>query len=191
MDDETNMEVYGGIVVPASALLKREHGNRYGSVPGLDDSELADPDELERQVLREEFGPVLALPVKASKSGIRPQVDESGNLDWGAFGTVDFDRYSGGFDKARYKADKLREQLDDLRIRFSMVSDRLKVEAKYLVLKYLRMNIIALEHIVNEDMLALARLYLRAKRLRKQIDDLRQASERRRQRQAAAIWGTW
>ncbi len=53
MDNETNMEVYGGIVVPASALLKREHGNRYGSVPGLDDSELADPDELEFILLGE------------------------------------------------------------------------------------------------------------------------------------------
>ena len=191
MDDETNMEVYGGIVVPASALLRRDRGNRYGSVPGLDDSELADPDELERQVLREEFGPVLALPVKASRSGIRPEVDENGNLDWGAFGTVDFDRYSGGFDKARYKADKIREQLDDLRIMFSIISDRIKAEAKYLVLKYLRMGIIRLEHIVNDDMLALARLYLRAKRLQEEIADLRQASERRRQRQAAALWGTW
>jgi len=191
MDDETNMEVYGGIVVPASALLRRDRGNRYGSVPGLDDSELADPDELERQVLREEFGPVLALPVKASRSGIRPEVDENGNLDWGAFGTVDFDRYSGGFDKARYKADKIREQLDDLRIMFSIVSDRIKAEAKYMVLKYLRMGIIRLEHIVNDDMLALARLYLRAKRLQEEIADLRQASERRRQRQAAALWGTW
>jgi hypothetical protein len=191
MDDETNMEVYGGIVVPASALLRRDRGNRYGSVPGLDDSELADPDELERQVLRQEFGPVLALPVKASRSGIRPEVDENGNLNWGAFGTVDFDRYSGGFDKARYKADKIREQLDDLRIMFSIVSDRIKAEAKYLVLKYLRMNIIGLEHIVNEDMRALARLYLRAMTLQKEIGDLRQASERRRQRQAAALWGTW
>ena len=191
MDNETSMEVYGGIVVPASALLKREYGNRYGSVPGLDDSELADPDELERQVLMEEFGPVLALPVKASKYGIRPEIDENGDIDWGAFGTVDFDRYRGGFDKARYKADKIREQLEDLRIRFSIVSDRIKAEAKYLVLKYLRMNIIGLGHIVNDDMQALARLYLRAMRLQKEIAELRQASERRRQQRAAATWGSW
>jgi hypothetical protein len=131
------------------------------------------------------------LPVKASRSGIRPEVDENGNLDWGAFGTVDFDRYSGGFDKARYKADKIREQLDDLRIMFSIVSDRIKAEAKYMVLKYLRMGIIGLELIANEDMLALAKLYLRVKRLQEEIADLRQASERRRQRQAAALWGTW
>jgi len=191
MDNETSSKVYEDIVVPESVLLRRHQGNKYGSVPGLDDSELADPDELERQVLMQEFGPVLALPVKAPKSGIRPEVDENGNLDWGAFGTIDFDRYSGGFDKARYKADKLKEQLKDLLIMFGIVSERIKVEAKRLVLKYLRMNIIGLEHIVNYDMLALARLYLRALRLQKQIGDLRQTSERRRQRRAAALWGTW
>jgi len=59
-------------------LLRRCKGNRYGSVPGLDDSELADPDELERQVLMQEFGPVLALPIKASRSVIRPEIDENG-----------------------------------------------------------------------------------------------------------------
>jgi hypothetical protein len=144
---------------------------------------------LERQVLRQEFGPVLALPVKASKGGIRPEVDENGDLDFGAFGTVDFDRYSGGFDKARYKADKIREQLKDLLIMFSIVSDRIKAEAKYMVLKYLRMNIVGLEHIVNDDMRALARLYLRARRLQKEIAELQQASEKRRQRRAAALWG--
>jgi hypothetical protein len=190
MDNETGFTVYKGIVVPESALLRREQGSKYGSVPGLDDSELADPDELERQILRQEFAPILALPVKASKGGIRPEIDENGNLDWGAFGTVDFDRYSGGFDKARYKADKITEQRKDLLIRFSIVSDRIKGEAKHLVLKYLQMGIIGLEHIVNDDMRALARLYLRARRLEQEIAELRQASERRRQRRAAALWGT-
>jgi hypothetical protein len=76
-------------------------------------------------------------------------------------------------------------------VKGSPVSERIKAEAKYLVLKYLRKNIIGLEHIVNYDMLGLARLYVRALRLQKQIVDLRQASERRSQRRAAALWGTW
>jgi hypothetical protein len=191
MDGETGFAVEEGIVVPESVLLTRQHGNRYGSVPGLDDSELADPDELERQVVVQEFAPILALPVKASKCGIRPEVDEDGNLDWGAFGSVDFDRYSGGFDKARYKADIIREQRKDLLVRLGMVSDRIKAEAKQLVLKYLEMDIIGFEHIVNDDMRVLARLYLRARRLEQEIAELRQASERRRERRAAALWGTW
>jgi hypothetical protein len=191
MDNETSGTVYEDIVVPESVLLRRDKGNRYGSVPDLDDSELADPDELERQVMMQEFSPVLALPVKAPKSGIRPEVDENGNLDWGAFGTVDFDRYSGGFDKARYKADILREQRKDLLVRLGMVSERIKAEGKRLILKYLEMDIIGFEHIDNEDMRILARLYLRARRLEREIAELWQSSERRRQQRAAALWGTW
>ena len=186
MVDEGNLA--GGIEVPESVLLRRLRPNKYGSVPGLDDSELADPDELERQVLRQEFGPVLALPVKANKSCIRPEVDESGNVDWGAFGTVDFDRYRQQFDKLRYKADKVAEKRKDVLIMFGIVNERIKAWAKYLVLKYLRMGIIELEHVVDNDMLALAKLYLRARRMRKEIAELQEAGERRRQQKAAALW---
>ena len=190
MYEQTKLVLCGDVVVAESALLKRERKDRYGGVPGLDDSELANPDELERQVLRQEFGPVLTLPVSGSKRSISPNIDQDGSVDWGAFGTVDFDRYSGGFDKVRYKADKIAEQLKDVLIMFSIVNERLKTRAKYLVLKYLKMSIIELEHIVNNDMRALARLYLRIKRRRKEIAELREASERRRQRRAEALWAS-
>ena len=191
MDNETDLVMEDGVEVPESVLLRRDRGHRYGSVPGLDDSELADPDELERQVFVQEFGPVLALPVRASSGFRRPGVNEEGVVDWGAFGTVDFDRYSGGFDKARYKADKVREQLKDARILFSIVSDRMGTYAKYLVLKYLQMGVIEVRHIVNQDMAALARLDLRIQRLRQEISELREASERRHRRWADALWGRW
>lgn len=191
MDYETNLIVECGIEVPESALLRRERGHRYGSVPGLDDSELADPAELERQVLVAEFGPVLALPVKTGRGFMRPEMDENGHIDWGAFGSVDFDRYTGGFDKARYKADKVKEQLKDVLILFSIVNDRIAAEAKYVVLKYLRMGIIEFRHIVNQDMAALARLYLRAQRMRQEIRGLRGASDRRHEHRAEALWGQW
>jgi hypothetical protein len=141
MDNETDLVMEDGVEVPESVLLRRDRPNRYGGVPGLDDSELADPDELERQVFVQEFGPVLALPVRPGRGFLRPSVDEEGRLDWGAFGTVDFDRYTGGFDKARYKADKVREQLKDVLILLSIVNDRIASPAKYLVLKYLRMDV--------------------------------------------------
>ena len=191
MDNETDLVREEGVEVPESVLLRRDRGHRYGSVPGLDDSELADPNELERQVFVQEFGPVLALPVRARRSVIRPSVDEEGRLDWGAFGSVDFDRYTGGFDKARYKADKVREQLQGVLILFSVISDRMGNSGKYLVLKYLRMGVIGLEHIVSEDMAALARLYLRIERMRQEINELREASERRHRRRAEALWGRW
>ena len=188
MYEQTNLILCDGVVVPESALLKREPKNRFGSVPGLDDSELADPNELERQVLRQEFGPVLTLPVSGSKCSLRPNIDQDGSVDWGAFGTVDFDRYSGGFDKVRYKADKLREQLKDVLIMFSIVNERIKSRAKYVVLKYMKRGIIELEHILDNDVRALARLYLRMLRKRKEVAELREASERRRQQRAERFW---
>ena len=47
MKHETGFIVVGGVEVPESAVLRREPVNRYGSVPGLSDEELADPVELE------------------------------------------------------------------------------------------------------------------------------------------------
>jgi len=186
MNNES-MTICEGIEIAESVLLVRERGNRYGSVPGLEDDELADPDELERQVYRQEWGPVLALPVQGRRSVIQPVIAESGQVDWGAFATVDFDRYSGGFDKARYKAEKLREQLLDLLIRIGIVRERLPGKAKYVVLKYVRMGIIGLEHIADADMLIMARLWLRARRLDQEVGRLHRASAARSRVQLARL----
>ena len=78
--------------VPVSALVQVRRENRYGGVPDLDDEELADPEELEKQALAEEWGPVLALPSKGGRGRAQQAVDESGEVDWGAFATVDFER---------------------------------------------------------------------------------------------------
>jgi hypothetical protein len=172
-------------------FAERERPDRYGSVPGLDDSELADPAELERQVVLEEWGAVLSLPAQAKRGHMYGVIDESGQLDFGAFGTVDFERHAPRFDKARYKAQKLREQLKDVLILFSIVNDRIETRTKYLVLKYVKMGMIGLEQIASEDMRALARLYLRARRMRQEIADLREAAEQRRQRRAEAFLRSW
>ena len=58
MNEETDFVIYEGVAVPESELLRRGW-ERCGSVPDLDDEELADPSELERQALREEFEPLL------------------------------------------------------------------------------------------------------------------------------------
>ncbi len=82
------------------------------------------------------------------------------------------------FNKVLYKADKLNEQLKNVSIIFSIVKERLKTMAKYTVLKCLKIGTIELEHIADNDMRALGRLYLRIRRLRKQIAELREASWR-------------
>jgi len=185
MEANNTEETYQGIVVPESVLLKREQASRYGSIEGLEDEELADPDELERQVFREEWAPILALP-EPRRSSIRPAVDETFGLDWGAFATVDFERQSGGFDKARYKAERLRERLRDKLILLSIVAHRLPGNAKHLVLRYLRLGIIDLDHITNDDMLALAKLELETKRLRQEISQLRERNTQQRQHRLEA-----
>ena len=170
-----------------SALLTVQRGSRYGSVPGLDEAELADPVELEREVVLQEWGPVLALPVKGRKSGIRPAVDESGGVDWGAFGTVDFSRTMADFDKIRYKKDKLKEQLKDLLIRIGLVKERLPGNAKYQIVKHLKMGVIGLDDIADSNMWVLARLYLRIQRLQEEIGWLGKASQARQMRQMEGL----
>ena len=54
---------------------------------------------------------------------------------------MDFDRYSGRFNKARYKLDMLREERRDVLITLDMIKRRLGGKAtKYLVLKYVNMG---------------------------------------------------
>ncbi len=173
------IETENNIVVPASVLVKVERHKGYGSVSGLDDDELADPAELERWVIIQEWGPILALPVQRRRCDIRPEVNESGQLDWGAFGTIDFDRLRPAFDKVRYKMDRIREELKHAVIMLSIVSERIPGRAKYLVLKYLTMGFIDIEHIADDDMRAIAKWYLRTRRLGKQIEELRQVRKRR------------
>ena len=174
-----------GVVVPQSVLLRRNMANRYGRVPDIPDEELADPYELERQVYLVALGPIVALPVRNKGGWIRPALDGDGGVDWGAFGTIDFQRMVPEFDKARYKADKLREELGDVLIRLHSVNSRTKDRRKYLVLKHVRMGIIDLDHIQDDDMWNLARLYLRARRMRKEIRELAEFSRRRRPKVAA------
>ena len=158
-------------------------------MPGVDDDELASPEGLERAVLRAEWGPVLELPVNGRQGGFRPDVDEDG-IAFGAFGSVDFERNMPGFDTARYKADKMREQLRDVLIMFDIVRARLPRKPVALALKYLRMGIIDLDDIGNFDMWRLGTLYLRARRLRRQIVELEEASWKRKKERARRFFAS-
>ena len=171
--------------LPVSSAAVVMRPSRYGSLPDLPDDELADPAELEQQAIKQEWGPILALPVKGKRGAFQPSVDESGKVE-GAFGSVDFDRVGADFDKARYKADRLREQRGNVLIMFGIVKERLPGKAKYRVLKYLERGIIDFEDIVSEDMAALAKLRLRARGLEEDLSELHKGSHARRQRKAMA-----
>ena len=160
--------------MPVSPVLTPIRESGYGHVEGVPDEELLTSAELERWVYLEEFGPILALPRPKQACFFRPNgFGDNGKPDWGAFGTVDFDRYSGGFNKRLYKVDKLKERLKDKSIVFEIVSERIQGVEKYAVLRRLRAGIIELEHIQDEDMVALAQVYLQICRLTGEIIDLR------------------
>ena len=182
-EDESGVNE-GPVLSSVSARAK----NRYGSVPGLEDEELADPAELERQVMMQEWGPVLMLPVRRGTRWVQPTVDENGKVEWGAFGSVDFAKTIPEFDKARYKVDMLREKRRDTLIMFSIVKERLPA-ARNQVLKYLERGVIELDQIENEDMRALARLHLRARRLDAEIRRLLETSHQRRRERFTEVLG--
>ena len=121
--NKEKLNVYQGIEVPVSPVLVPIRESGYGHVEGLSDEELLTAGELERWVYLQEFGPILALPRPKQDCFFRPNgFDDNGTPDWGAFGTVAFERYSGGFNKRLYKADKLKERLKDKSIVFEIVS---------------------------------------------------------------------
>ena len=163
--------------------------NKYGSVPDLPDEELADPDELERQVFMEEWGPILMLPVRGAPK-FRPEVDEDGFVK-GAFGTVDFERICPKFDKLRYKVDKLREERRDVWITIDTVRYRVRDSDKYALVKDALKRRMDIEDISDEDVRALVRLYRRAQRLTEEIERLRKARQRRQEREVAAMLARW
>lgn len=189
MYEETNLIIYEGVVVPESALLKRERSNKYGGVPDLDTDELAETDELERMVYKQEFGPVLALPVKGRKSGILPAIDEDGKVDWGAFASADFD--TPKFDKLGYKVDKMKERLKDLAIMLHIINDRIPGKTKYKLLRLVRDGIINVDDISDWDTWQFVKLFLDALWLKKQIEKLQEKSRQRREQEAQKFWDSF
>jgi len=171
------------------AFLAANKPNKYGSIPDLPDEELADPEELERQVFLQEWGPILNLPIRGAPK-FRPDIDEDGFVN-GAFGTMDFERISPKFDKVRYRLEKLREELRDVLIMTSIIRRRVPGQEKSRVLDLVRAGHLATADIIDEDMRGLARFYLRACRILKEISRLVDQRRRRRQRELAAMLARW
>ena len=163
-----------GVEVAAPVLLKIERPDRYGSVPGLDDGELANPDEIERYVLRVELEPLFLLPEPKSR-WYSPAWDTRAD-DSNAFASVDFDRLRPEFDKARYKAEKLKEKVRDVLIIYAILNERITKMVKYKLLKLVGIGRIEADQIKDWDMWQLAKCYMRILRLCEEIRRLRKYS---------------
>lgn len=167
--------------LPESVAVQVQKPDRYGGVPGLDQDELAEPDELERQVYLQALEPLLMIPVQPRFHSIQPAYDEEGHVDWGPFGTLDFQRLVPKLDKVRYKIDKLKEELADVVLLIDIIKERIPGRTKFLVLKYLKMGIIDLDHIRDYQLWRLAGWYMKAWRLRAEIRSLREKGYGQRQ----------
>jgi hypothetical protein len=100
-------------------------------------------------------------------------------VDWGAFGTIDFERLFGKVDRARYKVDKLREELKDAVIMLEIVRDRLPREVLPLLLRYLRLGWIEEEDIQNDDMRACLKWRRKVESIRGEIRGIRERQRAR------------
>jgi hypothetical protein len=167
---------------PESPIIKVERGSLYGGVPGLDEEELAEPQELARLAFQKDWGPILALPDPFRHSGFRPDLDEDGNPE-GAFASVDFAREQRPFDKARYKEDRLAEKLRYSLIGRDTAMDHVPSPAGFQVLSYLRRGIINDNHIVDENMRAVVRWDARVREQQEEIRSLREFRWNRRPQQ--------
>lgn len=177
--NEENIVLYKNVVVPVSPVIRPIRDNGFGSVEGLEDDELAEPEELERMVFIEEFGPVLALPAPKRKNVITPDIDEDGKPDWGAFGTVDFDRYRPKRSKESYVIEQLQRELFGQNLMIEIISNRLDAYARYSILKYVFKGIIDIGHISDMDMYLLVERVQRAIYLVKKIATLKAKAKAR------------
>jgi hypothetical protein len=188
--DQQELEICDSIVVPASALRQEQRRTRYGNLADLPDTELADPDELERVMCKEMWWPILRLPQQRWECPIRPNMDEDGHVDWGAFGTVDFESYRPQHSKLRYKAEQVKEQLKDRVNLLRVVSDRIPGTAKYKILRFVRKGVLDTDDIGDFDMWQLAVGYVRAWRLRREIEQMLEKSRQREQEKVEELWAS-
>lgn len=158
----------------------------YGKIADLpeDEEPAADPDELERIYYKEVWGPIFQIS-KPKPAAYTPAWDYATSVDYDAFASADFERLMPAFDRARYKADKLKEQLKDLSILIGIINGRIPGKAKYKVLRCVRTGIIEADDIRADswDMWQLAKLYVRALRLKKEIAELHNTSRQRKEQQ--------
>ena len=182
--------LHDGIVVPASALRQEQRRTKYGNLADLPDEELADPDELERVVSRQMWWPVLRLPQQRWECPIRPNMDEDGHVDCGAFGTVDFDSYRPQHSKLRYKIEKLKERLKDQSCLLRIMSDRIPGKTKYKVMGLVRTGVLDIGAIEDNEMYFLVEMYLRVWRLRREIERLQKENRKQQEEKAEELWAS-
>ena len=157
-------------VYPVSPTVRIEKQDHYGQIADLEDEEPADLAELDRMVLWQVWGPVLALrPVRGS---VWSEADGCLEPDWQSVGMVDCKGPVRQWVASACCLADLRAELGQVLRGIEECGAQLPAPAQYLVLKWLRMGVITMEHVVDERMRELVRLYLRARDLRRSLAQL-------------------
>jgi hypothetical protein len=153
--------------LPVSGVVRVQRRTGYGTVADLDDEAPADIGELQRISAYEMYGPLIDLPGRGRRLG-HVVLDANGEVDWDAIGPA------GGRRRQRQpslpgRAAELRAELGRVIGLIGLLKERVPGTAKYLVLKYVRMGILHVEHVTNHDLRELVKLEAKARQLREQL----------------------
>ena len=83
----------------------------------------------------------------------------------------------------------LRDELADSVMRLEMVSERIKSRKKYLIMKYLKEDVLELDDIKDMDMWCMGRMYLRMLRLKREIKELQEYRSKKFKQQLKVALG--
>jgi hypothetical protein len=153
--------------LPVSGAVRVQRRRGYGRVPDLDDEAPADIGELRRIVAYTLYGPIIDLPGRGGRLG-RIVLDADGELDWEAIGPAGGRRRRSPASRCG-PAEELRAELARTLGLIGLVKPRLPGPAAYLVLRYVRMGILDVEHVTSHDVRELIRLEAKARRLREAL----------------------
>jgi hypothetical protein len=148
--------------LPVSAALAKSQQNPYGSVPGLDDEELADPEEIERVVMWQVWGPVLRLRSSQGRTWTRSGRQSWNAPDWEALGMVECQEPVLGGRPAWLVRNNELSQLWRVLGALEVVATRLPGRARRLLLKYVQSGLVEIEHVADLDMRAVVKLFIEA-----------------------------
>jgi hypothetical protein len=163
----TDVEEIDASELPVSGVVRVQRRTGYGTVADLEDEAPADIGELQRTIAYEMYGPIIDLPGRGRRLG-HVVLDANGEVDWDAIGPA------GGWRRRAQPAPdgcagELRAELARTIGLIGLVKERVPGTAKYLVLKYVRMGILDVEHVTNHDLRELVKLEARARQLREQL----------------------
>jgi len=162
--------------LPVSGVVRVQRRKGYGTIPDLDDEAPADIGELQRLVAYSMYGPVIDLPGRHGRLG-HVVLDADGEVDWEAVGPAG-GRRRRATPGVVGRAGQLRKELGRVVGLIGLLEERVPGTAKYLVLKYVRMGILDLEHVSQHELRQVAQLEARARALRAELDGLRTCSQR-------------